>query len=257
MSEEQFRQAIETACEVDVDPESITRVAERIQRGALTPRPVWKSWSLAGAVLLAFILWPTGDDPVQSSATAPPPQETPEPEDPIVAPPRETPELEEPDEIEETPIEPDTFPIKEVKRPPSLGKAAALLVAPELTAELKTLRALKGSDIVVRMGEFDAVQKVFAHYSIPHSIVNTLDERALKRARLVLVNCGRAPKKGHDFNPLQKYVTSGGWLATSDWGVRWVEGAAPKTLTRRKLDRVQPDEVVKIGIHTLFRWWCR
>lgn len=257
MSEKQFRQAIEEMRHVEVDPASAARVAARIQHAVLLRRRPWKLWSLAAAALIAVVLWPRTDEPAGEPAVlAPPPDE-------------EQPQEEE--QVDETPIEEeqpspeeqvDETEIEKVKADeaglyfPKWGKrwfetstpadAAAKKLNAKLAGPLAELRKLAGGRIVVRMGDFDDLSRVLRRYRIPHTVTVKLDPATLKKAGLVFLPCTRHPGEEVDFAPLATFVKKGGWLAASDWGVHWLERAAPKSIVAKKTKEAHADRFVEV-----------
>ncbi|MHC4956220.1 MAG: hypothetical protein ACYTGZ_20445 [Planctomycetota bacterium] len=132
--------------------------------------------------------------------------------------------------------------------------AATKKVSAELGKSLAALRALKKESIVVVSGEFDRVESVLARYRVPHVVVSRaeLAKADLRSVRAVLVNCGRRPMpttRKALVPKMKQFVTDGGWLVTSDWGVApYVTEAFPDAVTQVESKKRQPSLLARVTL---------
>jgi hypothetical protein len=92
--------------------------------------------------------------------------------------------------------------------------------APEALQELEDLKA---ADIIVTLGQYDHIERVFNLGGIPHTKVppGAIDDAELRPDQVIFVNCaGNFTPKG--LRKLHGFVTEGGFLFTTDWALKHV-----------------------------------
>ncbi|MHC4938218.1 MAG: FHA domain-containing protein [Planctomycetota bacterium] len=152
---------------------------------------------------------------------------------------------------------------------------AKKVVAKGIGRGLRQLQEIPRDRIVVIEGEFDEMQSILKLYDIPHTLIRRhhLTSYRLDRARVLCINCGRAPtplQKNVLVNKIRKFVNRGGWLITSDWALApYLTEAFPQFVREIPASRRQPDTTVEVrpkanasplieGVfarRTRTRWW--
>jgi len=182
------------------------------------------------------------------------PEESPDEGDLIV-------EVESGETVEETPIKkkrgnplkkPGGDAVRKLSPEASATMLAILRVARDLGDRLDTLRALPKTAVVVVKGEFDNPASVLEHYKIPHTAMHraTFAEYDLKKARIVVLGCGRSPtilRKKVLLGKLRAFTNRNGSIFTTDWAVSaYVTPLFPGILKDVEPKRRQPDTTVEV-----------
>lgn len=92
--------------------------------------------------------------------------------------------------------------------------------APDVLQELEDLHA---ADIIVTLGKYDHIERVFNLGGIPHTKVppGAIDDAELRPDQVIFVNCaGNFTPKG--LRKLHAFVSEGGFLFTTDWALKHV-----------------------------------
>lgn len=97
--------------------------------------------------------------------------------------------------------------------------------------KLNLLAAIEAQEVVAVRGQFDRVEDVLTEMEIEHNVYdgNQIGQPILDKAKIVLVNC---PGRTANGNALEKFVSKGGWLVTTDWTIDLIEKAFPRTIQR-------------------------
>jgi hypothetical protein len=116
-----------------------------------------------------------------------------------------------------------------------------------VVATIKRNRALdfeelqngRKEEILVLQGDFDGVQDVVDSLKIPNTVCSrdAFGRQDLSRCKTLIVNCSDYRGSGHlkkaDFERIRAFVSAGGYLFTSDWGLADVlEEAFPGFIQR-------------------------
>jgi hypothetical protein len=104
--------------------------------------------------------------------------------------------------------------------------------------DYEELKKGKKEDVLVLLGDYDGVQDVVDALKIPNSVCTreAFGRQDLSRCKALIVNCtnykGAKLKKG-DLEKIRDFVSGGGYLFTSDWGLAdVVEEAFPGYIQR-------------------------
>ena len=105
------------------------------------------------------------------------------------------------------------------------------------------LAKISSKDVIVVAGTFDKVEDILAEMEIEHTMFNhgISETTHLYSNQIVLVNC---PGYNIHAPTIANFVSSGGWLVTTDWALgRVIEQAFPRTIKQTGRTR---DDVVEI-----------
>ena len=118
-------------------------------------------------------------------------------------------------------------------------------VDPEAYRELKDI---KEADVIVIGGIYDFIQNVLSMAGTPHILIDPtgLDHAELRPDQVIFINCpGKLSPLG--LRKLKTFVSSGGFLFTTDWALKYVlEEAFPGYV--RYNEKPTRDEVVRVEI---------
>jgi hypothetical protein len=118
-------------------------------------------------------------------------------------------------------------------------------VNPEAYQELQDI---KEADVIVIGGTYDFIQNVLAMADTPHLLIGPrdLEKAQLRPDQVIFINCpGKLSPLG--LRKLKTFVSSGGFLFTTDWALKHVlEEAFPGYV--RYNERSTRDEVVRVEI---------
>jgi hypothetical protein len=118
-------------------------------------------------------------------------------------------------------------------------------VDPEAYKELKDI---KEADVIVVGGSYDYIQNVLSMAGTPHILIEPrdLDHADLRPDQVLFINCpGKLSPLG--LRKLKTFVSSGGFLFTTDWALKYVlEEAFPGYV--RYNEKPTRDEVVRVEI---------
>jgi len=118
-------------------------------------------------------------------------------------------------------------------------------VDPEAYKELKDI---KEADVIVVGGSYDYIQNVLSMAGTPHILIepHDLDHADLRPDQVLFINCpGKLSPLG--LRKLKTFVSSGGFLFTTDWALKYVlEEAFPGYV--RYNEKPTRDEVVRVEI---------
>ncbi len=118
-------------------------------------------------------------------------------------------------------------------------------VNPEAYQELQDI---KEADVIVIGGTYDFIQNVLAMADTPHLLIGPrdLEKAKLRPDQVIFINCpGKLSPLG--LRKLETFVSSGGFLFTTDWALKHVlEEAFPGYV--RYNERATGDEVVRVEI---------
>jgi hypothetical protein len=109
------------------------------------------------------------------------------------------------------------------------------------------LQELDGEDILVVRGQYDRVEEVLDIAGIPHRIVSPDGLRSveLDPRRLLIVNC--PGEIGAQVDRVERFVTAGGSLVTTDWALKHVlEVGFPGYVAHNGV--CTPDDVVPVQV---------
>ncbi len=118
-------------------------------------------------------------------------------------------------------------------------------VDPEAYQELEDI---KEADVIVIGGSYDYIQNVLSMAETPHLLIGPrdLEKAQLRPDQVIFVNCpGKLTSLG--LRKLKTFVSSGGFLFTTDWALKHVlEEAFPGYV--RYNENATKDEVVRVEI---------
>jgi hypothetical protein len=120
------------------------------------------------------------------------------------------------------------------------------LIEKESPEDLKYLKELKDSDIIITRGQYDHGEVIFELCSIPYSLIDTsqLASIQLRDDQILFINCpGYIDDRG--IERIKSFVLQGGMLVTTDWSLKNVlEKMFPNLL--RYNNRATADDVVRV-----------
>ncbi len=118
-------------------------------------------------------------------------------------------------------------------------------VNPEAYQELQDI---KEADVIIIKGSYDYIENVLSMANTPHILVNPteIERTSLRPDQVIFVNCpGKLSPLG--LRKLKTFVSTGGFLFTTDWALKHVlEEAFPGYV--RYNERATGDEVVRVEI---------
>ena len=113
---------------------------------------------------------------------------------------------------------------------------------------LSELQDIKKADVIVVMGQYDHIEQVLTLAGTPFTLImpQHLDVAELRPDQIVFINCpGQIGPKG--LRKLTAFVSSGGFLFTTDWALKHVlEPAFPGFVEFNQ--KKTADEVVRVEI---------
>jgi len=113
---------------------------------------------------------------------------------------------------------------------------------------LSELQDIKKADVIVVMGQYDHIEQVLSLAGTPFTLImpQHLDDAELRPDQIVFINCpGQIGPKG--LRKLTAFVSSGGFLFTTDWALKHVlEPAFPGFVEFNQ--KTTADEVVRVEI---------
>lgn len=113
---------------------------------------------------------------------------------------------------------------------------------------LSELQDIKKADVIVVMGQYDHIEQVLSLAGTPFTLImpQHLDDAELRPDQIVFINCpGQIGPKG--LRKLTTFVSSGGFLFTTDWALKHVlEPAFPGFVEYNQITTA--DEVVRVEI---------
>jgi hypothetical protein len=113
---------------------------------------------------------------------------------------------------------------------------------------LSELQDIKKADVIVVMGQYDHIEQVLTLAGTPFTLImpQHLDDAELRPDQIVFINCpGQIGPKG--LRKLTTFVSSGGFLFTTDWALKHVlEPAFPGFVEFNQ--KKTADEVVRVEI---------
>ncbi|MHA1983265.1 MAG: hypothetical protein ACW967_02845 [Candidatus Hodarchaeales archaeon] len=112
--------------------------------------------------------------------------------------------------------------------------------------DLKYLKSVKESDIIIVQGQYDHGQVIFELCSIPYSLIspNEVSSVELRDDQILYINCpGNIEQRG--LERIKSFVSKGGMLVTTDWALKHVlEHIYPEIV--RYNNQATADDVVRI-----------
>jgi hypothetical protein len=113
---------------------------------------------------------------------------------------------------------------------------------------LSGLQDIKEADVIVVKGQYDHIEQVLSLAGTPFTLIppKNLDEAELRPDQIVFINCpGQIGPRG--LRKLTTFVSSGGFLFTTDWALKHVlEPAFPGFVEFNQ--RQTADEVVRVEV---------
>ena len=113
---------------------------------------------------------------------------------------------------------------------------------------LSELQDIKKADVIVVKGQYDHIEQVLSLAGTPFTLImpQHLDDAELRPDQIVFINCpGQIGPKG--LRKLTAFVSSGGFLFTTDWALKHVlEPAFPGFVEFNQ--KTTADEVVRVEI---------
>jgi hypothetical protein len=105
----------------------------------------------------------------------------------------------------------------------------------------------RGGEILVTLGEYDKVQQVLDHLTLPYQALpcNKVESLPLRADQVLIINCpGRFSPAG--LEAIRLFVARGGTLITTDWALETtVQRAFPRTI--EYTGRATADDVVPVS----------
>ncbi|OLS16445.1 MAG: hypothetical protein HeimC3_53880 [Candidatus Heimdallarchaeota archaeon LC_3] len=95
------------------------------------------------------------------------------------------------------------------------------MIERESPEDLKHLKSVKESDIIILTGQYDHGQVIFELSGIPYSLIspNEISSIELRSDQILFVNCpGNIEKRG--LERIKSFVETGGMLVTTDWALK-------------------------------------
>jgi hypothetical protein len=115
-------------------------------------------------------------------------------------------------------------------------------------ASLSELQNVRKADVIVVMGQYDHIEQVLSLAGTPFTLImpQQLDDAELRPDQIVFINCpGEVGPQG--LRKLKTFVSSGGFLFTTDWALKHVlEPAFPGFVEFNQ--KTTADEVVRVEI---------